>query len=263
LGDGGGSRRRRRRRMDIPDTGAAARLAPAEAARSPLGETLSKIAPPEELVLRNSRTPAIEPTLEEEFPAPADRPRKGRITSRELVKAEPEPPEVVTIEMELEEQDVYALMGVSPLVRLERPLKNPRLAIVSVVLPGEAPPEMVGNHGGTATLVTAQEPPESDDRIEPFAVEESIAAAEVEEEDPLDLAPATVVVPTPVPVLVSTNAETVDSGAIEPSSADGTPDAQESGVSEESFLPIDEDNGDNGVNRRRRRRSSAKLENGE
>jgi ribonuclease E len=49
-----------------------------------------------------------------------------------------EPPEVVSIEMTPEEQDVYALMGISPLVRLNREVKNPKSVILSVVLPGES-----------------------------------------------------------------------------------------------------------------------------
>jgi ribonuclease E len=39
-----------------------------------------------------------------------------------------------------EEQDVYAWMGISPLVLANQELKNPKSAIISVVLPGEAPP---------------------------------------------------------------------------------------------------------------------------
>ncbi|MEW6492253.1 MAG: Rne/Rng family ribonuclease [Cyanobacteriota bacterium] len=71
----------------------------------------------------------------------------GRISTLEpresskspLVKPtkEIEPPEVIAIEMTPEEQDVYALMGISPLLRLNREIKNPRSVILSVVLPGE------------------------------------------------------------------------------------------------------------------------------
>ncbi|OCR00384.1 ribonuclease E [Oscillatoriales cyanobacterium USR001] len=55
----------------------------------------------------------------------------------ELMKPMVEPPEVIAVEMKPEEQDVYALMGVSPLVLLERSVKNPKNAIISVVLPGQ------------------------------------------------------------------------------------------------------------------------------
>jgi ribonuclease E len=39
-----------------------------------------------------------------------------------------------------EEQDVYGMMGVSPLVRLNREVKNTRSVIVNVTAPGKLPP---------------------------------------------------------------------------------------------------------------------------
>jgi ribonuclease E len=51
-----------------------------------------------------------------------------------------EPPENVMVEMTPEEQEVYAWMGVSPLVLSQQDIKNPKSALISVVLPGEAPP---------------------------------------------------------------------------------------------------------------------------
>jgi len=49
-----------------------------------------------------------------------------------------EPPEIVAVEMPIEQQRVYAMMGVSPLVFGEQTVENPQNAVVSVVLPGEA-----------------------------------------------------------------------------------------------------------------------------
>lgn len=57
----------------------------------------------------------------------------------DAIKAVPEPPEVVTVEMTGDEQDVYALMGISPLVLSNQSVKNPRNAIVTVRLPGDPP----------------------------------------------------------------------------------------------------------------------------
>jgi ribonuclease E len=54
------------------------------------------------------------------------------------VRPETSPPEVITVEMTPEEQEVYALMGISPLVRLNRQVKNPKSAVVNVRLPGQA-----------------------------------------------------------------------------------------------------------------------------
>ncbi|NET69152.1 MAG: Rne/Rng family ribonuclease [Moorea sp. SIO1G6] len=57
----------------------------------------------------------------------------------QLVKfaQEKEPPELVRVEMSPEEQDVYGLMGISPILHLDREVKDPRSAIISVLLPGE------------------------------------------------------------------------------------------------------------------------------
>jgi ribonuclease E len=52
-----------------------------------------------------------------------------------------EPPERISVEMTNEEKEVYAWIGVSPLIKIEREIRNPRTAIVTVVEPGSLPPE--------------------------------------------------------------------------------------------------------------------------
>ncbi|EDX86581.1 ribonuclease, Rne/Rng family protein [Synechococcus sp. PCC 7335] len=47
-------------------------------------------------------------------------------------------PEIVAVEMPLEEQRVYAVMGLSPLVYSQQVIENQQNSVVSVVLPGEA-----------------------------------------------------------------------------------------------------------------------------
>ena len=74
------------------------------------------------------------------------------------VPKEIEPPEVISIEMTPEEQDVYALMGISPLLRLNREIKNPKSVIVSVVLPGEAGQTEESNESTTASSPEPSEP---------------------------------------------------------------------------------------------------------
>lgn len=64
--------------------------------------------------------------------------RRGR-SKREGGRAPTEPREVVAVEMTAEEQDVYAWMGISPLVLSNREVKNPKSALISVVLPGQSP----------------------------------------------------------------------------------------------------------------------------
>lgn len=67
-----------------------------------------------------------------------------RMNERKVRKVEPikpvvEPPEIRTVEMSLEEQDVFALMGVSPLVKLDEEVKNSKSVIINVVGPGHLP----------------------------------------------------------------------------------------------------------------------------
>ncbi|WP_071516605.1 Rne/Rng family ribonuclease [Geitlerinema sp. PCC 9228] len=56
--------------------------------------------------------------------------RKSRDSKSEL-------PEQVTVEMTPEQQQVYAMMGISPLILADRPVKNPKNAVVTVKTPGE------------------------------------------------------------------------------------------------------------------------------
>jgi ribonuclease E len=71
------------------------------------------------------------PTVVETVP---ERPNKREIRTKVI-----EPPELIVVEMTEEEQDVYSLIGVSPLVLVDREPKDPRNVIVTVALPGQAP----------------------------------------------------------------------------------------------------------------------------
>lgn len=85
---------------------------------------------------------AIETQEEVEEPAqeiPEERPE--RPNNRGIIRREDIPIERVSVEMTPLEQDVYALMGVSPLVRLDREFKDPKSVIVTVRSPGE--PEII------------------------------------------------------------------------------------------------------------------------
>lgn len=71
---------------------------------------------------------------------PDNRPEKpergGRSPRREKPPAEP--PQVISVEMTPEEQDVYALMGISPLVLSPEPVKDTKSTLISVTLPGQS-----------------------------------------------------------------------------------------------------------------------------
>ena len=109
-----GSNRRRRRRPG-PETNSKE-------------ETVTKVLP-------NLNKPVEVEELVEERPEnlPEERPeRRERIIRRDDI-----PVERVSVEMTPLEQDVYALMGVSPLVRLDREFKDPKSVLVTVRSPGE------------------------------------------------------------------------------------------------------------------------------
>ncbi len=138
---GNGTRRRRRRRigeeafgLPVEEEPVRSKLRLPNTSSAPIAEPRAEYLPP----------PGIRPASEgfglvnmtasrrEDF-------ERVRPTKSELMKPMVEPPEVITVEMTAEEQDVYAVMGVSPLVLANRSLKNPKNAIVSVTMPGEAP----------------------------------------------------------------------------------------------------------------------------
>ncbi|MHC5613687.1 MAG: ribonuclease E [Nostoc sp.] len=67
-----------------------------------------------------------------------------RVERIKVIKAEPikpvvEPPEIRTVEMSVQEQDMFALMGISPLVKLEQEVKNTKSVIINVIQPGQQP----------------------------------------------------------------------------------------------------------------------------
>ncbi len=78
---------------------------------------------PERIVLAETRSdPSSRPSRK-----PTPRPRTA------------EPPEIVNVTMTPVEQDVYALMGISPLVLYSGEVKSPRSTVVTVANPGQEP----------------------------------------------------------------------------------------------------------------------------
>ncbi|BCL36764.1 ribonuclease E/G [Nostoc sp. MS1] len=83
-----------------------------------------------------------------------DRVERTKVIKTEPVKPVVEPPEIKTVEMTLEEQDIFALMGVSPLIKLEQEVKNPKAVIINIVQPGQTPaasPEVTPEPVATVT----------------------------------------------------------------------------------------------------------------
>ncbi|TVR05772.1 MAG: Rne/Rng family ribonuclease [Phormidium sp. GEM2.Bin31] len=127
MGDGT-TRRRRRRRFTSPDIKAhAEETAKSNASRNDSAEESRRDRPTVEPANDSTPEPEVEAEVEEE---------KSRSRSSRESKAE-DTPEVITVEMTPEEQEVYAMMGISPCVKLGKFPKNPKSATIHVVSPGE------------------------------------------------------------------------------------------------------------------------------
>ena len=141
----GVNRRRRRHRLDepLPKDESISRgssyLSPIPQLRLDIGGKADSISLSTggQLVKRSSSSPE-DIGIGERFGTSESGERVGR---PQLIKStrEIEPPKVVTVEMTPEEQEVYAFMGISPVVRLDQEIRNPKSVILSVVLPGESP----------------------------------------------------------------------------------------------------------------------------
>ncbi|MCT7974821.1 Rne/Rng family ribonuclease [Laspinema olomoucense] len=222
----GGPRRRRRRRLDAGEgEGTEETTVKPAAVRS--------ISP----ILPASREPKPEWTEPEPYvPAPTyalanerdvrspkeDRPERSergrRFRDYEKVN---EPAEVIHVEMTPEEQDVYALMGISPLILREEEVKLSKSAVISVTEPGES----------VSSVSSFSEPS--------FKDEEPIAEADVEEEFPEKDSP-------------EEDSPEENFAPVHQPDADDDED-----ISASSYEEDNEDNSAGSPPRRRRRRSSA------
>ncbi|MEC4813569.1 MAG: Rne/Rng family ribonuclease [Scytonema sp. PMC 1069.18] len=81
-----------------------------------------------------------------------ERPDRSKVTKLEPIKPVVEPPEIVTVEMSSSEQEIFAYTGVSPLVKLNREVRNPKSVIINVAMPGQGPaPSAQSTSTATAT----------------------------------------------------------------------------------------------------------------
>ncbi|MBE9102253.1 Rne/Rng family ribonuclease [Vacuolonema iberomarrocanum] len=110
-------------------------------------------------------------------PTKESRSERGGRSRRE--KAPAEPPETISIEMTPDEQELYAMMGISPLVLAREAVKDPKNAVISVYLPGMAPPPELpnGKNGQAATpsadVSTGSEETAKDDTVASSAIDSS------------------------------------------------------------------------------------------
>ncbi|NEQ28257.1 MAG: hypothetical protein F6K28_56600, partial [Microcoleus sp. SIO2G3] len=109
-----------------------------------------------------------------------ERPDRQRANNRRE-RPPAEPPQVIAIEMTPEEQDVYAMMGVSPLVLSAETVKDPKSAVITVTLPGESGAIRNGAVGSPPAVVP--EVAEAESQPEPSeAIAQPLQAQEPEPE---------------------------------------------------------------------------------
>jgi len=153
------------------------------------------------------------------------------------------PPEKVFVEMTLEEQSIYAMMGISPLVLTTQEVKDAKNAIVQVVLPGEAPKVV------DSPAVEVDEPDPAPASVEPTPA-------------PATESPKLVKRARPIPNESESTAEpkaNAESSAI--ATVESPPEAEPSDA-DDAIATDDEDTAPK-TRRRRRRRSSASGDDGE
>lgn len=222
--------------------------------RSRLGESLSRESLSPRLVrqsssssaadakpVKNTTTSEITNGLVKSGGNDRDRARSSRSSSPR--QRQETPPEVISVTMTTEEQDIYAFMGISPTVLFPGEIKKPKSAIVEILAPGDTPAKKI--------LVKAG------------AVEESIESSVEDQpiENSVDNAPPEVVIPTskkvvvidlPTPTVV-TEPIIAEPEVTEPEVTAVTPEPE---VSEPEAKPAKKTRAA-GATRRRRRRSSA------
>jgi ribonuclease E len=142
------------------------------------------------------------------FSSPSPKPHWAERGERKISKLDPikpvvEPPEIVSVEMTPDEQDVYALMGISPLVRLNREVKNQKSVIVNITAPGQPPtPPPSFEVESPQTVSTTPLPRPRVERVERV---ERVQPIENSPEPWGDTTPEAVSTPTPMPRKVASS----------------------------------------------------------
>jgi ribonuclease E len=152
---------------------------------------------------------------------------------------EDKPPEVISVNMSPEEQNVFAFMGISPLILFEGEVKNPRTAVIEI-----HPPGYISNGNGSSPSAEAaldfEAPTEVEDRP-------TITITNLREAGPvLKVSPAEAEPENPVQSFVEQSIQQFAPDLVLSLAEDG-PMSVEEEMQEEA----------DGAPRRRRRRSSA------
>jgi ribonuclease E len=159
-------------------------------------------------------------------------------------------PQVVAVEMTPDEQRIYAMMGISPLVLSNQEVTDPKNTTIAVVLPGEA-----ASFSAPAPVESAVAPAVAETEVEKPVRRQRRSASDAPEpvEDRSDVAVAD---PDASPVAEAAPLPTETPGAtVSPDPLPTEPEA------DDAAEPTASEDADVNVRRRRRRRSSAAATN--
>jgi len=123
-GDISSGRQRRRRHLRSGDS-SPKNLVSAKPSEEPTPSALP-------IPLGNSRLPVLQKTAPLPIEEKITPERRTKPVQREVPKPNQEPLETISLEMTPEEQEVYALMGISPLVLVNREVKDPKSVVVAI-----------------------------------------------------------------------------------------------------------------------------------
>ena len=118
---------------------------------------------------------------------------KGKRSRNGRRKSE-EPPEIIAVEMPLEEQRIYAIMGISPIAYSGQTVENPQNTVISVVLPGEAEEFVAAAKAAAAAEVSnkriIQTPVHAEPKLATDEDDEASSNITLESDDELETASA-------------------------------------------------------------------------
>jgi ribonuclease E len=114
----------------------------------------------------------VTPEKENE-PIPTIKKEKDRTISLRSSRREETKIEKVSVEMTPLEQEIYALMGVSPLIRLDKPVSNPQGVIISIKVPEVTSNQEITQLNFSQTEDTPEEEPTQTIQIEETQLEET------------------------------------------------------------------------------------------
>jgi ribonuclease E len=179
----GRGNRRRRRREPLPGR-----------SNGKEAPTLKEGVPEAPILAKEGTPPPPAAVTDDKLPSRSSRGRSGGRSEKKPAAQ----PQTITVEMTPDEQRIYAMMGISPMVLATEEVKDPRNVAISVVLPGQQPPDVNGtgsdrmmapvieaepDDGGPADSTpgysaVGDQPVDNEATVEPVAVAASSSSAE-------------------------------------------------------------------------------------